>query len=161
MILINPTKMCRNRVWASCLIMRKFSIYRHLHIHELSDPNFISLHIWFLHILSAKIGILDFFSSRLLFSGFEHRGIKMVDDGVVGPAYPSGTSGRHSQLLMKLYIAIVIFCSFLLSVPFLCTLIFVFFLLLPCRYDCFFVPLPLNSNGCPITKATECICHQI
>ena len=102
-----------------------------------------------------------FFSSRLLFTGFEHRGIKIVDDGVAGSAYPSETSGRHSQLLMKLYIAIVIFCSFLLSVPFLCTLIFVFFLLLPCRYDCFFIPLPLKSNGCSITKATECICHQI
>ena len=44
----------------------------------------------------------------------------------------------------NLYCSSVIFCSFLLSVPFLCTLIFVFFVLLRCRYDCFFVSLPLK-----------------
>ena len=53
--------------------------------------------------------IVVHFFSGLLFTGFELRGIKMVDDGVAGPIYPSGTSGRHSQFLMRIYIALALY----------------------------------------------------
>jgi hypothetical protein len=120
--------------------MSKYSIYRHFHIHELSDPSFFTPHLGPAYFIN-KNWDPGFFSSRLLFTQFEPRGIKMVDDGVAGPAYPSGTSGRHSQFLMRIYIALALY-----FVLFLLSLIFVFFVLLPCRYDCFssLSPFPLK-----------------
>jgi hypothetical protein len=99
---------CAGIGYELCLIMSKYSIYRHFHIHELSDPSFFTPHLGPAYFIN-KNWDPGFFSSRLLFTQFEPRGIKMVDDGVAGPAYPSGTSGRHSQFLMRIYIALALY----------------------------------------------------